>query len=167
MHSAPVAAQIEHSGIVRRVADGRIFIAVSVSGCDSCGHGSACGMSKLMRKSTSEAEMVFPLAAAPQGGLQAGDAVVLRMPEAGSGLFAVIGYLLPALALLLGAALGNAWGGDPGTALGAIAAFALTLLMLRLAAGRLPWLLPRPQIARAPAPEFSQPRLDPTSRRLP
>ena len=80
---------------------------------------------------------------------------------------AVIGYLLPALALLLGAALGNAWGGDPGTALGAIAAFALTLLMLRLAAGRLPWLLPRPQIARAPAPEFSQPRLAPTSRRLP
>ena len=150
-------APIEHSGVVQRIANGRIQIAVSVSGCDSCGHGSACGMAKLARQSTGTSNMEFALKTEQSGDFQAGDSVTLRMAEGRSSLFAIIGYLIPALALLVGAAVGDALGSDygnnnAGTAIGASLGFGLALLLVRFAAGRLPWLLPQPQLLKTHSP---------------
>lgn len=134
---------IEHTGIVEKLDNGRITIAIRLEGCASCGHGSECGMAKLARLQKT-AHMDF---AAPAG-VQIGDQVTLAMPESGMHHFALLGYLLPALALVIGAALGSAYGGsDVATALGAFLGFLLSLLIARPLTRR----LPTPQILPTPS----------------
>lgn len=142
-----IANSVEHTGVVEKVADGRITISVALDGCASCGHGSSCGMAALTRQQ-SVTRMEF---AAPPG-MQAGDTVTLSMPASGMGRFALLGYLLPALALVIGAALGSAIGGsDAGTALGALLGFVIAMFAARLLTRR----LPTPMILTNPSPSFS------------
>ena len=137
-------AIVEHVGLVKKVLAGRITIAVQLEGCSSCGHGSACGMARLARRQNT-ADMEFP---APPG-LRVGELVTLRMPENRTGVFALIGYLLPALALVAGAAIGNILGGnDTNTALGALIGFFAALLSAHWLSQRLPIpsILPTPSL---------------------
>ena len=125
---------VEHVGIVETVAAGRIRIAVKLDGCASCGHGSSCGMAALTRQqSTTSMEFAAP------PGINPGDTVTLTMPANGMGRFALLGYLLPAVALVIGAALGSTIGDSDGaTAIGAMLGFSIALFAARLLTRRLP-----------------------------
>ena len=124
---------MEHTGIVEKIEAGRITVAVALDGCATCGHGSSCGMAALSRRQ-SAARMDFP---APSG-VCAGDVVTLTLPTHQGGLFPLLGYFLPALALVIGAALGSSGGSDGSTALGALCGFALAMLLIRFFNTRLP-----------------------------
>ncbi len=129
-----MAGLIEHAGVVETIADGRMWVAVDLGGCASCGHGSQCGMAALARR---KPRTLIDLPAAP--GIQVGQTVLLGLPEQGGRAAALLGYLLPALMLMIGAALGHAaGGGDPGTVLGALTGFLLALGFARVLGGRLP-----------------------------
>jgi len=140
-----MAGLIEHAGVVETIADGRMQVAVDLGGCASCGHGSQCGMAALARR---KQRTLIDLAAAP--GIRVGQTVLLGLPEQGGRAAALLGYLLPALALVIGAALGQG-GGDAGTALGALIGFLLALGFARVLGRRLPkparLLSPQPVLA--------------------
>ncbi|MDR3323867.1 MAG: SoxR reducing system RseC family protein [Zoogloeaceae bacterium] len=107
------------------------------SGCGGCAHGSACGIGRLARRRELP---VLQLVAPP--GVQAGDSVHLLAPESGLSCLALLGYVWPAFALLLGAACGHFWGGawgsDAAAAVGALLFFLLALGATRLAVTRCP-----------------------------
>jgi positive regulator of sigma E activity len=146
---------VEHLGTVISIADGKARIAVDASGCDGCGHGDSCAMSRLSRQGGETAEMEFPI---HDAGLQSGDQVRLRFPESRMPLNAALGYLVPALAVLLGSGLGNSVDGNPGAMLGALGGFVLSMLFSRFVLPRFPSMLPIPDIeAVAPAPAHLQP----------
>lgn len=134
---------IEHRGVVQRVEGGLAIIAMETAGCASCGQGSSCGVGKLA------AGRPATLLTLPVGGeVRAGDLVSIALPENKLTLSALLGYLFPAFAMLLGAALGAAFeqGGDAATALGAIAGFVAALVIARIAIGLVPGLMPAPQL---------------------
>lgn len=133
---------IEHAGIVESISGGRALISVATDGCDGCSHGGGCAMNKLVR-SGKKTQLELP---APVG-LQAGDHVVLQLPENRMVLTAVLGYLVPALAVLAGAGFGNeVYGSDGAAMLGAIGGFLVAMAFARFVLPRLPGLLPMPDI---------------------
>ncbi|MDD2884649.1 MAG: SoxR reducing system RseC family protein [Dechloromonas sp.] len=133
---------IEHRGIVHQVMNGRATIAMETSSCGSCGHGSHCSIGQL-----AEGRAATLITVPAPAGLQAGDAVRIGLPASKLTLSALLGYLFPALAMLLGAALGSSLqGSDGGTALGAIIGFLAALVIARLAISHLPGLMPAPQL---------------------
>jgi sigma-E factor negative regulatory protein RseC len=106
---------ISHAGEVRHIANGQALIAVASSGCSSCGHAGGCGIGKL---AGNRRENLIALPSLP--GLAAGDAVQLELDEAHVTRAALLGYLLPALLMVIGAMLGEIVGekvGVGGTAL--------------------------------------------------
>ena len=140
---------IEHAAVVEKLAAGRITVAVDTDGCSSCGHGSSCGMSKLARQATGTTMMEFD---APPD-IKVGDHVVLLLPESRMTAYALLGYLLPAIALLVGAGVGaHIDGTDGGTALGAIIGFLGAIVFARIMASFLPSMIPQPEIV--PADNF-------------
>lgn len=90
------------------------------SACRSCGVRGACGGDRARQ-----------VRVAAPADVRAGDRVSLRLPETDLTRGAVLAYLLPTLATLLGAAL-MAAGGDALAALGAALGLALGLLCLRI-----------------------------------
>jgi sigma-E factor negative regulatory protein RseC len=133
---------IEHAGIVESVSGGRAVISVATDGCDGCSHGGGCAMNKLVRSGKST-HMELPAPA----GLQAGDHVILQLPEDRMPLTAVLGYLVPALAILAGAGFGNEiYGSDGAAMLGALGGFLAAMAFARFVLPRLPGLLPMPDI---------------------
>jgi sigma-E factor negative regulatory protein RseC len=126
-------------GTVLAVADGKATIRLNRSqdgGCGNCAHGKACGMARLILERD---DLQLQLALIP--GLQAGDQVSLAEPKAGLPLLALLGYVCPALALVLGAALGQlVFGGDGPAVLCALLAFLLALVLTRLVVARQPGL---------------------------
>ncbi len=133
---------IEHAGIVESVSGGRALISVTTDGCDSCSHGGGCAMNKLVRNGKST-HMELPAPA----GLHAGDHVILQLPESRMPLTAVLGYLVPALAVLAGAGFGNeVYGSDGAAMLGAIGGFLAAMAFARFVLPHIPGLLPMPDI---------------------
>jgi len=133
---------ISHPGVVQIVAGGRATVAVETSGCSSCGHGSTCGLGKLA-KGDSATLMVVD---APEG-VRVGDSVSLEVPESHMTWTVLLGYLFPALGLLVGSGLGmDLFKTDGAAALGAIAGFFLALLIARLALPHLRRWIPAPQL---------------------
>jgi sigma-E factor negative regulatory protein RseC len=133
---------IEHRGIVQRVEGGKVIVAMETGGCESCGHGSSCGLGKI---AGARASTLLTLSAS--GNLKAGDVVTIGLPENRMTVTALIGYLFPAVALLLGAGLGATLAGsDEATALGAIVGFLGALGIARIALWIVPGLHPVPQL---------------------
>ncbi|WP_374277968.1 SoxR reducing system RseC family protein [Azonexus sp.] len=133
---------IEHRGIVQRVEGGRAVVAMETGGCSSCGHGSSCGIGRM---AAGRAATLLTLPVGPE--VQAGDTVCVALPADRLTRSALLGYLFPAFAMLLGAGLGAAFDGSDGaTALGAIGGFLAALAVARVAIGLLPGLMPAPQL---------------------
>ena len=131
------ARMIEHRGIVHRVDGGKAIVAMETAGCSSCGIGKmASGRPATM--------LTIPVS----GDIKAGDLVLIGLPESKLTLSALLGYLFPAFAMLLGAWLGSSIeeGSDAATALGAIAGFIAALVIARIAIGLVPNLMPVPQL---------------------
>lgn len=136
------AKMIEHRGIVQRVEGGKAIVAMETAGCSSCGQGSSCGIGKM---ASGRAATLLTLPASAD--LRAGDLVSIALPENRLTLSALLGYLFPAFAMLLGAWLGSALDGSDGaTALGAIAGFLGALAIARVVIGLIPGLMPAPQL---------------------
>lgn len=95
--------------------------------CGACG-GKGCGSSvfnRLWHQENPEYQVGNPIGAAP------GEAVVVGLPE-GSLLQATgAAYVVPLLALLLGAGLGQLLGGEPAAALGGLTGLLLAGLWLK------------------------------------
>lgn len=144
-----MGARLAHSGSVRRIADGRAFVAVATAGCSSCGHGGSCGIGKIAGNRRES------LVAVPAEGLRIGQRVTLELDEAQLTRAALFGYFLPALLLIIGALLGESFGAkvDAGStlsmpdaantyaALGALAGLFVGILLGRLRAPLMPRLV--------------------------
>ncbi|HMV63438.1 MAG TPA: SoxR reducing system RseC family protein [Zoogloea sp.] len=140
------SAHIEHRGVVRRVAGGKVFVAMETSGCASCDHGAGCGVGRLAQGQDSTL-----LTVRADADYKAGDAVQVTLPERGMTLFAMLGYLFPAFVMMLGAALGMAVeGSDAAAALGAMGGFLGAMLILRILISLMPDLMPTPQLSPIP-----------------
>lgn len=137
-----MSGMIEHRGIVQRVDGQTAIVAMETGGCSSCGQGSRCGIGK-MASGRPATLLTLPVS----GDIRAGDIVSIALPESKLSLSALLGYLFPAFAMLLGAWLGATLEGTDGaTALGAIAGFLGALAIARVAIGLVPGLLPAPQL---------------------
>lgn len=133
---------IEHRGIIQRIDGGRATVAVETSGCQSCGQGASCGIARI---AAGRHATVLMLPATP--GLQAGDEVTVVLPVSRLTGAALLGYLFPAVAMLLGAWLGASLDGSDGaTALGAMAGFAAALVVARGLVSFIPDALPAPRL---------------------
>lgn len=136
------AGMIEHRGIVQRVEGGKAIVAMETAGCASCGQGSSCGVGK-MAAGRPATLLTLPVS----GDIRAGDVVIVGLPENRLTLSALMGYLFPAFAMLLGAWLGSALAEtDAATALGAIAGFIVALVLARIAIAIMPELMPAPML---------------------
>lgn len=117
---------LEARGRVVEVRDGTAEVRLAVaSSCHGCRAQGVCGSGR---------EQSVRIAAA--GGLAVGDVVSLALGEAQFSLGVAIGYLMPALTLLLGAAL-LSFAGDTAAALGAAVGLAVGILLVRLLSRRL------------------------------
>ncbi|WP_295007918.1 SoxR reducing system RseC family protein [uncultured Dechloromonas sp.] len=133
---------IEHRGIVQRIEGGQALVAMETAGCSSCGQGASCGVGK-MAAGRPATLLTIPVSA----DIRAGDFVLIGLPESKLTLSALLGYLFPAFAMLVGAWLGASLeGSDGGTALGAIVGFLGALAIARIAIGLVPGLLPAPRL---------------------
>jgi sigma-E factor negative regulatory protein RseC len=135
------ARMLRHRGVVRAV-DGEIaLVAMETTGCSACGHGAGCGIGKMA------AGRPATLLRLPAAGVQVGDVVTVGVPETRLAGSALLGYLFPAFAMLLGAWIGAALDGrDGATALGAAAGFLAALAIARASLHFLPGLLPSPRL---------------------
>jgi len=134
---------IEHRGVVQRIDGSKAVVAMETAGCSSCGQGSSCGIGK-MASGRPATLLTIPVS----GDIKAGDFVLIGLPESKLTLSALLGYLFPAFAMLLGAGLGSTIedGSDAATALGAIAGFVAALVIARVVIGLVPNLMPVPQL---------------------
>ena len=137
------AKMIEHRGVVQRIDGNKAIVAMETAGCSSCGQGSSCGIGK-MASGRPATLLTIPVS----GDIKAGDFVLIGLPESKLTLSALLGYLFPAFAMLLGAWLGSTIedGSDAATALGAIAGFVAALVIARIVIGLVPNLMPVPQL---------------------
>ncbi|MER2518346.1 MAG: SoxR reducing system RseC family protein [Candidatus Accumulibacter phosphatis] len=133
---------IEHRAVVQRVEGGRAILAINLAACASCSQG-GCGIGKM--GGGRPTLLTLPVS----GPLRAGDMVVVALPESRLSVAALIGYLFPVLAMLLGAGSAVSLdGSDAAAGLGAIAGLVVALSLGRLLIGRLPGLMPSPQLIR-------------------
>lgn len=148
----------EQRGVVRRIEDGRVVVAVEAAACGGCAHAGGCAAGRLAapgaRLLTLPADAPRPIHAplpvhAPlpiHAPLRVGDSVRLIQPEGRIVLSAVLGYLLPAALLVVGAGFGATLSGsDGGTAFGAVCGFLLALAAAHGLLAVLPGLLPSPR----------------------
>lgn len=136
------AGLIEHRGIVQRVEDGKALVAMETAGCASCGQGGSCGVGKM---AAGRPATLLTLPVGPE--VRAGDLVAIGLPQSRLTVSALLGYLFPAFAMLVGAAFGAGIDGSDGaTALGAMAGFIGALAVARVAIGLMPGLMPAPRL---------------------
>lgn len=137
-----MSALIEHRGVVSAIEGREAVVLIATAGCSSCGHGDHCGISKV---GGGQRTAEFRVPATP--GLQVGDFVNLALPGKQLSLAAILGYLFPALSMLLGAAVGaTGQGSDATVALGAMAGFLGALIVVRMALSLTPAFKPQPRL---------------------
>lgn len=130
-------------GVIQHIEGTRAIVAVSVaSGCGTCAKRGGCGIGAGTRGDKSA---LVDVEASP--GLRPGDTVTVCVDDAGLLPAALLGYLLPAVALIAGAVAGHASDGSDGTAaIGALAGLAVGLALPRVLLRHLPRLRPSVQI---------------------
>lgn len=153
-----MAASAAPTGTVLALAAGQASVRIDTSGCQGCGHGAGCGIGRL---AAHRAPPTLVLAAPP--GLRVGDRVELCLPAAGLTRLALLGYLLPALAMLLGAASAHALTASEAASAGAAGLGGLAaLILVRRLLRHAPGLAPAPQLKRVlPAPPASLTDMEP------
>lgn len=121
-------SSIEHDAVVTRVAGSYAWLDVNDDGgCSSCSQNEGCGK-RAKRKPQRVRNAV---------GARVGQRVILSVPQ-GAVLKATLWtYALPLLFMLVGAASGLTFAGDPGAAVGAVAGLIVALGILRWAEARL------------------------------
>ena len=95
--------------------------------CGACG-GRGCGSSlyaRLLHPREPEFPVDNPIGAKP------GEQVVIGLPDGALLHASVVGYVMPVLLVLGGAAAGEYWGGELISVLGALSGLALTAVLLR------------------------------------
>ncbi len=127
--SAPtgsIAESIVRRGEVISVVHDRALIRLEPApGCDACGNRGSCGSGDAKSRLI---EMATPANA------QAGDIVTVNIPAASLSLAAMLGYLLPPLALLAGAiAAEQVYSSDLAAVIGAALGLCAGVLVARLA----------------------------------
>lgn len=133
-------------GTVLAIADGKATVSIDTGGCKGCGQGKDCSIGKV-----AAGRPATQLTLDAPAGLRVGERISLSLPEGRLPLMALLGYLFPALAMLIGAGIGNAHdGSDAATALGAIIGFLSALALVSLVVRQLPGLMPAPKIVAAP-----------------
>jgi sigma-E factor negative regulatory protein RseC len=143
------AERLSHRGVVQAIDGEHALVAVDTGGCSSCGHGSSCGVGQM---ASGRAATVLRVPA--QSGLRAGDPVTVSVPVRALTASALLGYVLPALLLLVGAGVGSALGSDLAAVLGALAGFLGAMLIGRLLVALMPGLRPSPQLEAPFSPHF-------------
>jgi sigma-E factor negative regulatory protein RseC len=142
------SGMIEHWGMVRRIDDGRATVIVETTACSVCGH---CGHCCICKSADGALATMLDLPAVH--GLKEGDFVNVGLSESGLSFAALLGYLFPVLATLVGTLAGVlTGGGDSAMALGAAAGFVASLVVARIAIAYTPGLSPSPQLI----PVFNQ-----------
>ena len=80
-------------------------------------------------------------------GLKPGDMVTLHLPENRMPIVALLGYMVPTLAMLLGAGIGNSYGeSNVASLVGGLGGFLVAMGFSRFVVPRIPRLLPEPEI---------------------
>ena len=132
----PGIDRVERRGVVVGFQDGLAGVRMEVeAACASCGSRSACSTGKAGQTVALE----LPKAT------RIGDTVSVTIPAASITRAALLGYLLPPLALLFGAYFaGFVRQGDGAAVIGAGLGFVAGLLTVRLIAGRFPGLAAAP-----------------------
>jgi sigma-E factor negative regulatory protein RseC len=136
------AKTLEHRGIVQSVAAGKAIVAMETTGCGSCKQGCSCGIGQLASGRPATL-LTLPVST----DVQVGDTVSIALPESRVTVSALLGYLFPAIAMLVGAGFGASLeGSDEATAMGAMVGFLGALVLARIALWMLPGLMPTPQL---------------------
>ena len=102
--------------VTRLEGDLAWVVSEAPSSCGACA-GKGCGSSvfnRLWHPNSPEYAVSNPIAAQP------GDAVVIGLPDGALLRAATSGYVLPLAAVLVGAALGQAWLGEPAAIAGGL-----------------------------------------------
>ncbi len=137
-----MSAMVEHHAVVRRVSKDKVTLAVDTSGCGGCAHGSSCGLGKLSKGGAQAATL---LELKNDQALAPGDHVTLHYPTSHLTITTLFGYLMPALALILGSGIGmNLYNTDQAAALGAVIGFLLSLVFARIALPHMRRWIPEP-----------------------
>ena len=114
---------IRESGCVVRIAGSFAWVSCeSRAGCERCAQGKGCGGGLLSRLL---GDRLFHIRVPVPGGISVGDQVQLGISEGALLGAACLMYLLPLLALMAGALIGDFLGGDgPALLLGGLALLA-------------------------------------------
>lgn len=125
--TAKATARVERVGVVIGAHAGMTRIRLEPTpACSGCGSRGTCSSAP---GKIQIVDVTLPHAAA------CGDRVTLALPESSIALAAVLGYLFPAVALLLGAVIGAcAFGSDGAAVLGAACGLLVGLSCVRLVA---------------------------------
>lgn len=129
---------VENRGIVTRIEGvcAMVEVVPVSSGCGRCHEAGGCGGDLLAQSLRPPKLNVYRVP--NRVGAKVGDCVVVSVPEGAVLRAALLAYLIPALFLIVGAALGTAFAEDDRLALiGAGLGLMLGLLVLRLAQWRL------------------------------
>ena len=119
-----------HTGTVQSISAGEAIISVAVQGCSSCGQKKSCGMGKLA--GSGKVTLVRLPANAE---MKLGDTVTLAVDQNAIHRAALVGYLVPAMGLVLGTIGGHfALETDVGAALGGLSGIGLGFLLARVIA---------------------------------
>lgn len=128
-----MSANIEHEGVVRSVIGGRALIAVQTGGCSGCGHQSGCGLARL---AGNRSQALINLAV--DENVRPGARVSLTLSEGRMSQGALVGYFLPALAMVVGAGVGfGTLGSDAAAAAGMALGLGVGLVLTRTVAARI------------------------------
>lgn len=129
MRSDPVQDTVSHEGIVASVEHDVAIVTVAKGGCSACGKKAACGIGKLAAGAPTS---LVRVPAPPGMVLRAGDPVTVMVGEAALTRAALLGYLFPATAIVVGAGLGQAiYGTDMAAATAALAGVIIALFTTR------------------------------------
>lgn len=146
------ADRLSHAGVVQSIDGDEALVVVDTGGCRACGHGSSCGVGQIAKGLPAT---VLRVPATRQ--LRAGEAVTVSVPVRGMTISAVLGYVLPAVALLVGAGVGHAVAGtDVSAVLGAGAGFLGAMFAGRLAMKLFPGLRVTPTLESENPQPFSK-----------
>jgi sigma-E factor negative regulatory protein RseC len=124
-------------GTVLAIHDGKATVHLNAApengGCGACAHGSSCGIGRLSSmNSNAKPERGIRLHLDAPQGIRAGEQVGLLAPKTSLPLLALLGYVFPAFAMLLGAALGQTLYGSEEQSDVPVALFSLLSFLLAL-----------------------------------
>lgn len=124
---------IEERGRVVAIERDALWIeTVQRSGCHGCAAKSGCGTGLLGDFWSKASQVRVPASKSQLGDVGLHDTVVIGIQENTLAVSALVVYLLPLLALVVGAVVGESLFSEPGAILGALSGFLLGGLAVRL-----------------------------------